>query len=52
MEILNLSQAETATQIHLSKGQICKIINGEQENPIFNQWLINQIANKMFGMGL
>ena len=52
MEILNLSQAETATQIHLSKGQICKIINCEQENPIFNQWLINQIANKMFGMGL
>ena len=52
MEILNLNQAETATQIHLSKGQICKIINGEQENPIFNQWLINQIANKMFGMGL
>lgn len=40
---LDIKQATIARELHLSQGQVSKLIAGEQNNPKFNDWIIQQL---------
>lgn len=42
---LEIKQQTIARELKLSQGQVSKLIAGEQNNPDFNIWIINQVKN-------
>ena len=42
---LEIKQQSIARELKLSQGQVSKLIAGEQNNPKFNAWVINQVKN-------
>lgn len=40
---LDIKQATIARDLHLSQGQVSKLIAGEQNNPQFNEWIIQRL---------
>ena len=40
---LDIKQTSIARDLHLSQGQVSKLIAGEQNNPQFNEWIIQRL---------
>jgi predicted transcriptional regulator len=43
---LGLRQRDIAKELHLSQGQISKIIAGEQKNPYFDNWIMDKLRQE------
>lgn len=44
--VLGLRQTDIGKELHLSQGQISKIIAGEQKNPYFDKWLMEKLQKE------
>lgn len=45
---LDIKQTSIARDLHLSQGQVSKLIAGEQNNPRFDEWIIRQLKEKIY----
>ena len=45
---LDIKQTSIAHDLNLSQGQVSKLIAGEQSNPDFDKWIINQLKDKVY----
>ncbi len=46
LDILEIKQSEIARELKLSPGQISKLINCEQNNSKFDEWIFRQIGKR------
>ncbi len=44
--VLGVKQTDIGRELHLSQGQISKIIAGEQRNPYFDKWLMEKLQRE------
>ncbi len=47
---LDIKQTSIARDLHLSQGQVSKLIAGEQNNPRFDEWIIRQLREKFIAI--
>jgi len=40
---LDIKQTSIAKELHLSQGQVSKLIAGEKNSPEFNKWIIQRL---------
>lgn len=45
---LDIKQTSIAHDLNLSQGQVSKLIAGEQSNPDFDKWIIDQLKDKVY----
>ncbi len=46
LDVLEIKQSEIARELKLSPGQISKLINCEQNNSKFDEWVSKQITKR------
>ena len=45
---LDIKQTSIAKELHLSQGQVIRLIAGEQYNPDFDEWIMHQLKEKVY----
>ena len=45
---LDIKQKSIANDLHISQAQVSRLIAGEQYNPEFDKWIMNQLKEKVY----